>query len=402
MDTASATPAPSLDVDLFDDASLADVAAAQAAVREHAPIVRLSYHDCWATGRDEVVRSVLADPAQWSSASGVGLVRDDPADRWQRPSAILETDPPDHDAPRRVLQRMLTPRALEQWGTSIRAVADRLVDDAVSAGVVDAMQSLAWPLPATVLPDAVGLDADGREHLLRYSSMYFNARAPGTRLAAETAAVATATGSPDWVRAQCARDRLGPDGFGAQIYAAVDAGEIDEVTAGGLVRSFLGGGIDTTALALGWMLLGLTTDADQWSRLRASPDLTRAAFDEALRWAPSASLVGREAARAIDIDGVRVGAGERVLCLMVAANRDPRRWEDADRFDLGRRTAGQLAFGLGPHHCVGHAVARLEAACLVDGLRERVSHIELVGDPQPAPNNWLYGLASLPLRLVGA
>jgi cytochrome P450 len=388
-----------LDVDLFSPSSLRDPAAAQAAVREAGTVVWLPAHSCYATGRDAVVREVLADPGRFSSASGVGLV-DTSVGAWQRPSAILEVDPPGHDAPRRVLNRILSPRALREWRIEVQRVADELVDAALERGEVDAVTDLALPLPFTVLPDAVGVVPVGREHLLRYSAMYFNARAPGTPLADSTAADAEGARSPTWAREQCRREQLAPDGFGAAIYAAADAGEIDEETAGGLVRSFLSGGIDTTVLTLGSLLLGLATHPDQWRALRDDPSRARQAFDEAMRWMPGAAIVGRTTTSATELGELHLEGGRKLLCLMVGANRDPRRWDRPDEFDIARPAAQQLGFGTGPHFCVGHAVARLEADCLIGALAAKVDTIEVIGMPEPATSNWLAGPKSVPVRLT--
>ena len=102
------------------------------------------------------------------------------------------------------------------------------------------------------------------------------------------------------------------------------------------------------------------------------------------------------------MSGVRIGAGEKVLLFLAAANRDPRRWDDPDRFDLRRRAHGHVAFGFGIHACVGAALARLEAEVLLAALARRVGRLELAGEPRRRLNNTLSGFASLPLRLLPA
>src|SRR4029078_1535613 len=101
-----------------------------------------------------------------------------------------------------------------------------------------------------------------------------------------------------------------------------------------------------------------------------------------------------------ELGGVSLGAREKVFLLVGAANRDPRRWDDPDQFDITRNTAGQLAFGLGTHFCVGHAVARLEAEVVLHTLIERVERIEICGEQETALNNWLYGLRRLPVTVT--
>ena len=313
---------------------------------------------------------------------------------------ILEVDPPDHTVTRSVLNRILSRKAMRTIRADFERFAVALVDELVERGTFDAVQDLAWRFPAKVLPDAVGITASGREHLALYSAMYFNNRIPGNRLADESAATASDAHSLDWVAMACSREHLAPGGFGEQIYAAVDAGEIDQDTATTLVRTFLGGGVDTTVLGLGSMLMLLANNPQQWDKLCGQPDLARATFDETLRLTPPAPMIGRTTTGPTELGGVSLGARDKLFLLVGAANRDPRRWDDPDQFDITRNAAGQLAFGLGPHFCVGHAVARLEAEVVLGVLIERVERIEISGEQVPELNNWLYGLRHLPLTVT--
>jgi cytochrome P450 len=389
-----------MDVDPFDEAVLADPVVLHASIREAAPAVWVPRYHAWFVGRDAEVREALTNWRRFSSAYGVGL-RDIKRDgSWQKPSVILEVDPPDHTVTRRLLNRILSPKAMRAMRDDFERFAVMLVDELVERGTFDAVQDLAWRFPATVLPDAVGLMPEGRDHLTRYSGMYFNSRIPGNRLADESTAAARDAQSLDWVTMACSREHLAPGRFGDQIYAAADAGEIDPETASTLVRTFLGGGVDTTVLALGSMIMLLATNPRQWEKVCGQPDLVRAAFDETLRLAPPAPIVGRTTTGPTELGGVSLGGREKVFLLVAAANRDPRRWDDPDQFDITRNTAGQLAFGLGPHFCVGHAVARLEAEVVLTALIERVERIDVCGEQVPELNNWLYGLRHLPVTVT--
>jgi cytochrome P450 len=386
------------DGELFTDQVLASPWDLHGHLRELAPVVWLSNHNAWATGRDEIVREVLIDSERFCSSRGVGLYDVQRGDGW-KPSAILELDPPDHDGPRRVMHRLLSPRALREMRHDFETTARTIVDDAVTAGEIDGIADLAFRFPFTVLPDLVGLGADGREHLPIYSRMYFNTRVPGTARAAASLDEVEARGSATWIRDQCRRDNLRPGAFGQRLYDAADSGEISHETAEGLVRSFLGASIDTTVLVLGTVLHQLALHPDALRSLRGDPARIQNAFDEALRWAPAAALIGRTVARPTELAGVALEPGQKIVCLITAANRDPRRWDNPDRFDVDRQAGGHLGFGVGRHFCVGHALARLEAEVLITELVNRVDTIELTGEPEPDLVNWLVGLRTLPLRL---
>ncbi|MDX6338745.1 MAG: hypothetical protein QOG05_6085, partial [Streptosporangiaceae bacterium] len=205
-----------------------------------------------------------------------------------------------------------------------------------------------------------------------------------------------------WIVAQCARDALTPGGLGARIYASVDDGTISADEAALLVRSLLTAGVDTTVIGLGCALDCLARDPAQWQLLREDPTRAGAAFEESLRYASPVQTFFRTTTRDVTVGGVLIGAGEKVLLFLAAANRDPRRWDDPDRFDLRRRANGHVAFGFGIHACIGAAMARLEGEVLLEALARRVSRLELAGEPRRRLNNTLSGFASLPLQLTPA
>ena len=133
-----------------------------------------------------------------------------------------------------------------------------------------------------------------------------------------------------------------------------------------------------------------------------TPRSPGAAFEEALRLESPVQTFFRTTTRPIEVDGDALGEGEKVLLFLGAANRDPRRWERPDEYDLSRRTAGHVAFGSGVHMCVGQLLSRLEGEALLAALARRVAAIEPAGPPVRRHNNTLRALAHLPVRLRAA
>jgi cytochrome P450 len=199
---------------------------------------------------------------------------------------------------------------------------------------------------------------------------------------------------------KCSRAALAPGGLGMQIFDAVDAGELTEDEAGMLVRSFLSAGIDTTVYGLGNALYCMARYPEQWQVLRANPNLIRSAFEEVLRFEAPVQTFFRTTTKPVEVGGVQLGDGEKVLLFLAAANRDPRRWERPDTFDVSRRAAGHMTFGTGIHGCVGQAVARLETEAILTALAKRVESLELTAEPTRRLNNTLRGFDTLPLRIV--
>jgi 4-methoxybenzoate monooxygenase (O-demethylating) len=364
-------------------------------LREAGPLVRLEPYGTWATGRYEQVRAVLFDWETFMSGAGVGLHDLRVEGSWRPPSLLLEADPPDHTVVRQIIEGVLSPRAVKRLREKFEARAQALVDRLVSAGSFDAMDELARVFPVQAFADEVGVPEEGRENLLPYGDMVFNGFGPHNELF--DAAMENAQEVQAWIMASCRRENLAPGGFGVQIYEAADAGEITEEQAGMLVRSFLSAGLDTTVSALGNAVYLFANNPDQWERLRANPSLARPAFEETIRFETPVQWFFRTAARDAEVAGVEIVKDERVMIFFGAANRDPRRWEEPDRFDIGRKASGHLAFGLGIHGCVGKPVARIEGEAVLGALARKVGSIELVGEPKRHLNNTVRSFESLPV-----
>jgi cytochrome P450 len=292
----------------------------------------------------------------------------------------------------------LSPAAINVLRTTFEREAELLVARLVARREFDGIADLAEAYPLKVFPDAVGISEDGRENLLPYGSMVFNSFGPRNDLFDQ--AMANSGPVRDWIMSKCSRAALAPGGLGMKIFEAVDSGELTEPEAGMLVRSFLSAGIDTTVYGLGNALYCFVRHPEQWAILRENPALIRGAFEEVLRFEAPVQTFFRTTTKAVDVSGVKIGDGEKVLLFLAAANRDPRRWERPDTFDVRRRATGHMTFGTGIHGCVGQAVARLESEAIFRTLAKHVASFELTGEPELRLNNTLRGLDTLPLRIV--
>ena len=398
MDTTAERPVTTIDP--FSQAFLSDPYPHHEAMREAGSVVWLEHYGIWAMARHQEVRDALTDWQTYCSGAGVGLsdFRKEPP--WRPPSIILEADPPLHTRTRAVLTRILSPAAInilrERFAREAKALVDQLVERREFDGIAD----LAEAYPLKVFPDAVGISEEGRENLLPYGNMVFNSFGPRNDLFDK--AMANAGPVRDWIMSKCSRAGLAPDGLGMQIFAAVDSGELTETEAGMLVRSFLSAGIDTTVYGLGNALYCFAKYPEQWTILRENPSLIRLAFEEVLRFEAPVQTFFRTTTRDVDVGGVKLNDGEKVLLFLAAANRDPRRWDKPDTFDVKRRATGHMTFGTGIHGCVGQAVARLESEAVFGALARRVVSFELTNEPRRRLNNTLRGLDRLPLRVTVA
>ncbi|MGZ8311141.1 MAG: cytochrome P450 [Allosphingosinicella sp.] len=391
---------PSLDIDPFDEAFLADPYAHHDALRDAGPVVWLEPIGAYGMARFEEVQAALRDHDAYCSGRGVGLADFAREAPWRPPSLLLEADPPLHDRTRGLMNRIVSLKALKELRPIWAARAEALAEELVAKRRFDAVAELGETYPMLVFPDTIGVPDEGREQLLVYAAATFNAFGPrnavferGNAIAGEAIA---------WVAGACKRENLKPGGWGQAVYAAADAGACTAEEAERLVRSFLSAGVDTTVNGISHMILALATHPDQWERLRADPSLAKRAFEESLRWDSTVQTFFRTTTRDVEVAGVTIPEGAKVLLLLAAANRDPRKWEQPERYDLSRTTSGHVGFGFGIHQCLGQMVARLEGELVLEALIPRVREIRLAGEPERRLNNTLHAIAHLPVEIVPA
>ncbi len=398
LPTSAAMPA--LDFDPFSRTFLENPFPDHARLRDAGPVAWLNHYGVYAVGRHAEARTVLQDWETFSSAAGVGLSDFRREKPWRLPSLVLETDPPMHGRSRRVLSRVLAASAIKSLRERFQQDADQMVADLVKRGAFDAVPDLAEAYPLRVFPDAVGMPRENRRYLLPYGNMVFNSFGP--RNAFFEDALQDAAPVLEWVQRQSQRENLSATGFGAEIHAAADAGELTHEEAPMVVRSLLTAGVDTTVSGLGAALLCLATHPAQFQGLRANPHLAKAAFEEAVRFETPVQTFFRTTTRPVELGGATLDAGRKILVFMGAANRDPRRWDRPDEYDITRPTAGHVGWGVGIHACVGMLLARLEGKCVLTALAQQASALEIIGTPSRRCNNTLRGLASLPMRITPA
>jgi 4-methoxybenzoate monooxygenase (O-demethylating) len=391
---------PTTDFDPYDLTVLADPFPHHEKLREFGPVFRLSRYDCYGMARFEDVRAALENWQDFTSARGVGLSDFAVEQPWRPPSLLLEADPPLHDRTRSLMNKVVALPGLKARMPEWREKAAILVKSVVGNGVFDAVPALAEAFPLSVFPDMIGLRVQGREHLLTYATTAFNAFGPRNALLEES--LTSAVAATAWVAESCKRENLMSDSWGAQIYAAADRGDCSPEEAERLVRSFITAGIDTTVNGIASLIHAFAQHPDEWAKLRANPSLVRKAIEENLRWGGVAQTFFRTTNRAVEIDGSTLPTGSKVVLFLAAANRDPRRWQNPDQFDITRNASGHVGFGFGIHQCLGQMVARFEAEALLAALIEQVVEIRPTVGMSRRLNNTLYAIGSLPVEFMPA
>jgi cytochrome P450 len=382
------------DIDIWDDDILVDPYPAYAALREQAGVVHLPKNDVYVLTRYNLIRDVLGDPATFSSAT-LGF---NPMVNEALQGTSLASDPPLHTQLRAALSANLTPRALRGLKVTIDEKADKLVAELVAGGSFEAIDSLARAFPLEIVADLIGFSGHVKDNMLRWGQAAMQVIGPMNQRTQESFPIAGELYG--WCSSVSADD-LTPGSIGRGIFDAEARGDIPEGSAGHIIHQYLGAGVDTTIASIGNIIALFGRHPEQLELLRGNPELVPSAFAEVLRyWAP-VHIWGRTATREVELDGVTVPAGAQLGILFGAGNRDPRHYQNPDRFDVTRSPADHLSFGYGPHGCAGQGLARLEGHAVIEALARRVKTLELA-DEVRVPSNITRSLEKLQVVKVVA
>ncbi|HVE45547.1 MAG TPA: cytochrome P450 [Acidimicrobiales bacterium] len=297
-------------------------------------------------------------------------------------SNMLTTDPPDHTRLRSLVTRAFTPRTVETLRGRIVSLVDDLLDG-FGDGEVDVMDTIAFPLPVTVIGEMLGVPVGDRpalRPLVRSITAVLELAATPAALSEATAADIELT---DYFAGLVAERRVRPqEDLLTKLIEAEDKG--DQLSEHELISTAIllfAAGFETTTHLIGNGLLALLRHPDQLERLRADRSLVRPGVEELLRFDSPVQIALRTTYEDLSIAGHQIEKGNLVLALLGAANRDPARFRDPEELDVGRDEGPPMSFGGGIHFCLGAALARLEGQIVLDRLLDRFGTMELVGPP---------------------
>lgn len=359
----------------------------------------------WAVTRHADVTEASRRTDVFSSAEqGAFLV--DPrtrADLVRTRELLVNMDAPRHTRIRRLVSSVFTPRAVRRLADGVRGHARDLVAAAVRQGELDAVTGLATELPLLVLADLLGMPA-GDRHLLfdwsnhlvgfddpeygggdvdAYRKVFADAFAYALKLAADR------------------REHPGEDLSSRLATAEVDGRRLTDREFCHFWLLMVVAGNETTRHLISGGLRALAEHDDQRRRLCADPELVAPAVEELLRWVTPIMQFRRTAVCDTTLAGQKIQAGEKVVLYYVSANRDAEAFAGPDRLDLSRAPNPHLAFGIGPHFCLGAGLARLELRVLLEELRPSLAGLRLADRPVRLESNFVNGLKSLPVRFGG-
>ncbi|MCW5892018.1 MAG: cytochrome P450 [bacterium] len=294
---------------------------------------------------------------------------------------MLQRDPPAHTRLRKLVSRAFTPRAIAALEANVARIVDECLDRVAPRGEMDVVADLALPVPSTVICEMMGVPVADRDRFTVWTAKATHALAssfltPEQLAETQTAAMQLAMYFQELVAAR--RERLGDDIL-SELIRAEEAG--DHLSPSELLSQAIGlliAGFETTIGLIANGVRALVRHPDQLALLRAQPELTRSALEECLRFDGPIVLTGRVAHEDLAFGDVVIPKDARIWAMLASANRDPAVFADPDRLDVGRDPNPHLAFGGGPHFCLGAHLARLEGQLAIGGLVQRFTDLALV------------------------
>ncbi|MEV5712276.1 cytochrome P450 [Amycolatopsis mediterranei] len=390
-------------------AGLADPYPIYAKLREETPVFRSEAFGGWVLSRFADCQAVLADGETFRVLDAQWRDRHRPGWRDNAAMALLTAllpwkNPPEHTRERRLLVRDFTVRRVQELEPAVRRATDRVLDrfaDATADGTaVEFVGTVLYPLGMAVIGDLVGVPETDHDRLRRVTDLIGRQVNPAMPAELRAEVDAAAVEFRAYFTELIAQRRAEPRADLTSALLTRSTAEVELMSEEEVLNSLLvlfGGGYETTAGALGNGIHALLTHPEQFALLAGDPGLAAGAVEEVLRWDGAAQMSQRAAARPAVLDGREVAAGEMVVVLGGAANRDPARFPDPDRFDVTRDAGRGLFFGHGLHLCLGAALARLEMTVLLELLGKRFPTLRIEGDVVRRPNPALRGMAALPL-----
>ncbi|ARF79907.1 cytochrome P450 [Kitasatospora aureofaciens] len=378
-----------------------------AELREHAPVTYHEPTNQWLVSRHEDVSALLRDRrlgrtyTHRFSHQEFGRPEPDPAHEpfhTLNDHGLLDLEAPDHTRIRRLVSKAFTPRMVEGLRPTVQRLAGELVDGLLAAGGGDLIAAVAEPLPVAVIAEMLGVP-EGDRHLLRPWSADITGMFelnPSEEVARR--AVTASTEFSDYLRALIRERRANPgeDLISALIQAQEGSDALSEQEMVSTCVLLLNAGHEATVNTTGNGWWALFRNPGELARLRGDVDgLLPTAVEELMRWDTPLQMFERWVLEDIEVRGVTVPRGAEIALLFGSANRDPERFADPDRLDLGRTDNPHITFGAGIHFCLGAPLARLELTESFGALLRRAPGLRLVREPEWNPGYVIRGLKEL-------
>ncbi len=355
--------------------------------------------ESWVVTRHEDVLAISRDLDHFGNAGGHNLRNDHDT---AGVSHLLLKDRPVHTEQRLLVSRRFTPKVVRMFADHYRDLAGSMLDRALgTADSFDVVEHLSVEFPMAAIVELMGTPLDDHDRLLAWSNATISTLDPEYMPTPEARDQALAEMGQYALDLAEARRANPTDDIASLLVEKVDAGELSiEEYISYVILLFVAGN-ETTRNNISWGVHAFATNPDQWQLLRSDPDrYLDPAVEEITRWASPVNYMSRTVHTPVEVHGQRLEVGEKVALMYLAANRDPEVFTDPHRFDITRSPNPQVAFGYGPHFCLGAHLARLETRAMLAGMVDRVASLELDGPTEHVWSSFINGIKRLPVRFT--
>lgn len=364
-------------------------------MRENAPVYLDAANSVWAITRHADVLAIERNPTDFSS-------RRSPRPHGLPLPMMISMDNPEHQRRRSLVQRGFTPRRVAEHEQRVLAICTGILDRVCARGECDFVWDVAAPLPLLLIADLLGFPPSSYDDLLRWSDDLIRGTTGSPTADVQLKAMEAGIAFRQYQLDVIADRRANPtdDLISTLVHGEIDGTRLDDESIVQETLLILIGGDETTRHVITCGMLALLEHPDQAAILRDDPDAMIGGVEELLRWVTPIKNMSRTVTRDLDFGGCRLAAEDQVILVYPAANRDPAVFAEPDRFDVRRRDNQHLAFGFGPHFCLGAALARLELKVMFGEVLRRLPDLELTSDtalPWRA-SNFITGPEAMPVR----
>jgi cholest-4-en-3-one 26-monooxygenase len=378
-------------------------------LRAEAPIFKHndpeSPNGYWALTAHADVVFVSRNPELFSSQEKTAMINEYGQEQIdQQRLFMLNQDPPQHTRTRSLVNRGFTPRMIARLEERIQETCDDIVATAVSKGEGDFVTLCAAELPLIVIAELMGVPLEDRHKVFDWSNRMVGGEDPEYGVTEEERFNAA---GEMWAYASALAEEKRKDikdDIVSKLISPDEAGNVLSELEFDLFFMLLAvAGNETTRNAISGGMQALIEHPEQWAKLQADPSLIPAAADEIVRWVTPVNMFRRTAMSDVEVGGVQIRAGEKVVIYYTSANRDESVFTDPDIFDVAREPNPHVGFGGGgPHFCLGRHLAKLELECLFRALITQCDHIELVMGPRRLRSNFINGIKEMTVKFVPA
>ena len=365
-------------------------------LRREAPVYWDDEAQVWGIARYDDVLAIEKDPRTFSSAQG-------PRPHMASMPNMISMDDPDHRLRRSLLNRGFTPRAVTELEPLIAEICRSIVDDVCERGECDLVWDIAAPLPLRVIAHLLGFDPSVQDDLLRWSDDMVRATNPtssddliekGMNAAIEFRELQLSV-----IEQRRADSR--PGLISTLCHAEVEGQRLDDDSIVWETLLLLLGGDETSRHVISGGVFALLEHPEQLQHLTADLDRLPLAIEELLRWVSPIKNMARTVTTEVELRGQRLKAGDQLLLFYPSANRDEAVFDKPDELDLGREPNPHLAFGFGPHFCLGASLAKLEVRCMLREVLTRLPDLQVASAALPVrASNFVTGHEAMPVRFT--